>query len=59
MATQQPSTKLTIISGRLRGRHYIHVADVFEPSISSTVPGTAYWGEVERLGRYLSGAIRS
>ena len=42
MATQQPGTKLTIISGPLRGRRCIHEADVFEPSNSSTVPGPAF-----------------
>ncbi len=41
MATQQPGTKLTIISGPLRGSRCIHEADVFEPSMSSTVPGPA------------------
>ena len=30
MATQTPGTKLTVISGYLRGRRCIHQADVFD-----------------------------
>jgi len=42
MATQQPGTKLTIISGSLRGRRCIHEADVFDISLDSPVPVPAF-----------------
>lgn len=42
MATQQPGTKLTIISGSLRGRRCIHEADVFDKPIDSPVPDHAF-----------------
>jgi len=55
MATQQPGTKLTIISGPLRGRRCIHEADVFEETMINPVSGPAFRaqlvtedGEVER-----------
>ena len=42
MATQQPGTKLTIISGCLRGRRCIHEADVLDQSVDSPVPVPAF-----------------
>jgi len=43
MATQQPGTKLTIISGTLRGRRCIHEADVLDKSVDSpAVPVPAF-----------------
>jgi len=42
MATQPPGTKLTIISGCLRGRRCIHEADVLDKSVDSPVPVPAF-----------------
>ena len=42
MATQQPGTKLTIISGSLRGRRCVHQADVYDKSVDSPVPVPAF-----------------
>ena len=42
MPTQKPGTKLTIISGSLRGRRCIHEADVLDKSVDSTVPVPAF-----------------
>ena len=42
MATQQPGTKLTIISGSLRGCRCIHLADIFDKPIGSPVPDHAF-----------------
>ena len=42
MATQQPGTKLTIISGSFRGRHCIHQADVLDKTLDSPVPVPAF-----------------
>ncbi len=42
MATQKPGTKLTIISGVLRGRRCIHEEDVFDKSVDSPVPVPAF-----------------
>ena len=42
MATQPPGTKLTIISGSLRGQRCIHLADVFDKSVDSPVPVPAF-----------------
>ena len=42
MATQQPGTKLTIISSSLRGRRCIHEADEFDKSVDSPVSVPAF-----------------
>ena len=43
IATQQPGTKLTIISGALRGRRCIHVEDEIDKSLDSpAVPVPAF-----------------
>ena len=42
MAAQQPGTKMTIISGSLRGRRCIHEADVLDKSVDSPVPVPAF-----------------
>ena len=42
IATQQPGTKLTIISGFLRGRRCVHQADLFDESVDSPVPVPAF-----------------
>ena len=42
MATQQPGTKLTIISGSLRGCRCVHQADVYDKSVDSPVPVPAF-----------------
>jgi len=42
MATQKPGTKLTIISGSLRGRRCIHEEDVLDKSVDSPVPVPAF-----------------
>ena len=42
IATQQPGTKLTIISGFLRGRRCVHQADVFDKWKESPYPDYAF-----------------
>ena len=42
VGTQQQGTKLTIISGSLRGRRCIHESDVFDKSVDSPVPVPAF-----------------
>ena len=42
MATKQPGTKLTTISGMFRGRRCVHQADVFDKSLDSPVPVPAF-----------------
>ena len=55
MATQQPGTKLAIISGSLRGWRCIHEEDVLDKTLDSPVPVPAFRvqlvsedGEMER-----------
>ena len=40
MATKQPGTKLTTISGMFRGRRCVHQADVFDKSKESPYPAS-------------------
>ena len=42
VATQTPGARLTIISGSLRGRKCIHLADVFARPVDSPTPGHGF-----------------